>query len=119
MGITLKALVMSAFESHAPWSALWIRVIAWSMDVYFMEKSGAGMMLLMLGMGVPWEEERSIINLFFPEYFLGAMPMVLIVNGENGGSLNGLIINPSWTSFAINALTGSGSMRAYRKLWEI
>lgn len=109
-----------SFESHVPWPALRMKVMAWSMDAYCMEKSGAGMMLLMLGMCVPWGEERSIINLFFPEYFLVAMPMGLPMrNGENGGSLNGPIMNPSWTSLAINVSTVSGSERADWRLWEI
>lgn len=116
--MTLKALVMSALESHAPWPALRMRVMAWSMEAYFMEKSGAGMMLLILGMCVPWGEDRSMINLFFPEYFLVAIPMGLMRKGENGGSLNGPIMKPSWTSLAINVSTTSGSERADWRLWE-
>lgn len=112
MGLTLKALVISAFESHAPWPAMLIRVIAWSFEAYFMDKSGAGLMLLMLGICVALGEETLMINLFFPEYFLVAVPIGLILNGEYGGFLNGPIINPSLTSFAINASTVSGSERA-------
>lgn len=38
---------------------------------------------------------RQVDDLFFPEYFLVAMPMGLMRKGENGGSLNGPIMNPS------------------------
>ena len=43
-----------------------------------MEKSGLGMRLLMLGVVVPWGEERSIMSLFLLEYFLMVIPMGLI-----------------------------------------
>lgn len=50
-----------------------------------MEKSGAWMMLLMLGVWEPWGEDRSIINHFFPEYLLVAIPMGLMRITGNGG----------------------------------
>lgn len=42
MGKTLNLLVMSALESQAPWPARRMRVMAWSMVAYCMEKSGLG-----------------------------------------------------------------------------
>lgn len=63
-----------------------------------------------------------MINLFFNQYFLVAMAMGLILNGEKGDSLNGPIMNPSWTSFAINVSTVSGSEGADLRLgemWEV
>lgn len=46
------------------------------MLTYCMEKSGLGIMLLMLGMSEPCGEDRSMINLFFPEYFRVAMGLI-------------------------------------------
>lgn len=51
--MNLKALVISAFESHELWPAWRMKEIACSIVAYFIEKSGAGMMLLMLGINEP------------------------------------------------------------------
>lgn len=85
MGRILKAMEISAFASHAPLPARLINLMAWSMVAYCMEKSGAWMMLLMLGVWEPWGEDRSIINHFFPEYLLVAIPMGLMRITGNGG----------------------------------
>ena len=57
-----------------------------------MEKSGLGIKLLILGTGELWGDERSMMSLFFPEYFLVATPIGLILNGLNGGLENGPIV---------------------------
>ena len=68
-------LVMSALDSQAAWPARWMREMAWLIVVYCMEKSGLGIKLFMLGTVEPWGNERSMISLFFPKYFLVAMPI--------------------------------------------
>lgn len=65
-----------------------------------MEKPGLGIKLLMLGTGELWGDERSMMSLFFPEYFLVAMPIGLILNGLNGGMENGPIMNLSLISWS-------------------
>ena len=64
-----------------------------------MEKSGPGIKLLMLETGELRGEERSMISLFFREYFLVSMPIGLILNGLNSGLENGPIMNLSLISF--------------------
>ena len=54
----------------------------------------------MLGTGELWGDERSMMSLFFPEYFLVAMPIGLILNGLNGGLRNGPIMNLSLISWS-------------------
>ena len=66
----------------------------------------------MLGIDEPCGEERSIINLFFPEYFLVAMPNGLMRWMGNGGESNGPIINPCLTSFSSRVETIAGSAKA-------
>ena len=49
----------------------------------------------MLGTGELWGDERSMMSLFFPEYFLVVVPIGLILNGLNGRLGNGPIMNLS------------------------
>ena len=84
-----------------------------------MEKSGLGIKLLILGMVEPWGDERSMISLFFPEYFLVAMPLGLILNVGKGGLENGPIMKDSLTSLSWRLLTISDLVMADCKLWHV
>lgn len=55
-------------------------------------------------------------SLFFPEYFLVAMPIGLTLNVEKNGLEKGLIINASLTSLSTSLSTVSGSEMADCKL---
>ena len=93
--------------------------MAWSIEVYCIEKSGLGIKLLMLGTVDPWGDERSRISLFFPEYFLVAMPIGLILYVGKGGLENGPIMKDSLTSLSRSLSTMSGSAMADCKLWHV
>lgn len=84
-----------------------------------MEKSGQGIRLLMLGTGELWGDERSMMTLFFPEYFLVAMPIGLILNGLNGGLGNVLIMNLSLIFWSKSLSTMSGWEVADCRLWHV
>lgn len=45
------------------------------MVAFSIEKSVAGMMLLMLWLCVPWEEDRLMTKLFLPDHFPVSMSM--------------------------------------------
>ena len=70
------------------------------------------MRLFILGVEVPWGEERSMMIRFFPEYFLVAMPMGLIRKVGNGGVVKGPIMKPLANSLASRVVTVSGSVMA-------
>lgn len=74
--------------------------MALSIVVYCMEKMGLGIRLLMLGMMEPWGDDRSMISLVFPEYFLIAVPIGLTLNVGKGGREKGHIMNASLTSIS-------------------
>ena len=88
--------------------------MAWSIVAYCIEKSGLGLRLLILGTVEPWREERSMISLFLPEYFLVAMPMGLILNKGKGGLEKGPIMN-----LVRSESTESGSDVADWRLWQL
>lgn len=78
--------------------------MAWSIVVYCMEKSRLGIRL-MLGTVEACGEGKSMMSLFFPEYFLVAMPIGLILNVGKGGVGKGPIMKASLTSVSRNLST--------------
>ena len=85
-------------------------IVAWSIVVYCIEKSGLGIKLLMLETVEPWGDETSMISLFFPEYFLVTVPIGLILNVGKGGLENGPIMNDPLTSLSRSLSTMLGSV---------
>ena len=73
------------------------------------EKSILEIRLLMLGTVELWGDKRSMMSLFFPDYFLIATPIELILKNGKGGLEKGLITNASSTSFCRSLSTVSGS----------
>lgn len=64
-----NALVMSDLESQALWPAKWIRVKAWLMVAYCIEKSGLEMTLLIIRICELCGEDRLIFRIFLPREF--------------------------------------------------
>ncbi len=74
-----------------------------------------GIKLLMLGISPLLREDKSIIDLFFSEYFLVAIPIGLMQYASNGEVRKGPIKYPLSNSFWIRASTTPGSFKTYNK----